>query len=80
MNASIAEINKNTIAEKNLTYPENGLYKGNLSLVKHWSGKYIVQYKELCSPLFNDSFTEKFETLGEATGFFNAKLLELENK
>lgn len=66
------------IAEKNLTYPANNLYKGNISLIKHWSGKYIVQYKELCSPLFNNSFIEKFETLSEANGFFNAKLLELE--
>lgn len=77
MHSSIAEINKNTIAEKNLVYPENGLYKGNLSLVKHWSGKFIVQYKELCSPLFNNSFIKKFETLEDANGFFNAKLIEL---
>lgn len=66
------------IADKNLTYPANDLYKGNISLVKHWSGKYIVKYKELSSPLFNNSFVEEFKTLPEASGFFNAKLLELE--
>lgn len=69
----------NKIAEKDLTYPANGNYKGNISLFKHWSGKYVVQYKELSNPLFNNSFLEKFETIGEANGFFNAKILELEN-
>ena len=65
------------IREENIVYPHNGLYKGVLRLKKRFDGRFVVEYKELTSPLFNNSFTERFNNLDQAEKVFNEKLAEL---